>query len=289
MHIELYQIAYSPRSLAEVEPGYRVLNNLSNERPDWYEYDPIRRFLLGHELQDDTHYGFFSPKFSRKTGLTHDRVLAHVQAAGAATDAVLFSPQPDMGAFFLNVYEQAETFDPGFIAAAQAWLQYAGLLNTDQVPLRGLVMDSRHIVFSNYFVAKPAFWREWLRFNESLHQLCEHGPESLRSLLIAPTTYSGGAQRKVFIQERTASLLLAVQAHWKTHPVNPFGMAWSRSRFSQHPQLAFMSDALKRAYRDLGHTSYIRAFGRLRERFLALGGATAPTTDPSEEDGSVSG
>ena len=129
-------------------------------------------------------------------------------------------------------------------------------------------MDSRHIVFSNYFVAKPAFWREWLRFNESLYDICEHGSEPLRSLLTVLTTYTGGAQRKVFIQERTASLLLALQGHWKTHPVNPFDMAWSKSRFSQHPELAYMSDALKRVHRDLGHPSSMKAFAKLRERFL---------------------
>jgi hypothetical protein len=27
-----------------MEPGYRMLDNLANERPDWYEYWPIRRF-----------------------------------------------------------------------------------------------------------------------------------------------------------------------------------------------------------------------------------------------------
>ena len=198
-----------------------------------------------------------------------EMAAAWLKAHGAEPDVVLFSPQPDMGAFFLNVFEQAETFDPGFIDAAQAWLQHAGLLGSDQVPLRGLVMDSRHIVFSNYFVAKPAFWREWLRFNESLYRICEHGPEPLRSQLTMPTTYTGDAQRKVFIQERTASLLLVLQGHWKAHPVNPFDMAWSRSRFGDHPEMAFMSDALKRAHRDTGHASALEAFARVRDRFLA--------------------
>lgn len=269
MRLECYQIAYSAQTLAMIEPGYRVLDNLPNERPDWYEYYPIRRFLLEQPLQDDVHYGFFSPKFASKTGLAYASVVEHAQRAGPDVDVVLFSPQPDMGAFFLNVFEQAETFDPGFIDAAQAWLQHAGLLGSDQVPLRGLVMDSRHIVFSNYFVAKPAFWREWLRFNESLYRICEHGPEPLRSQLTMPTTYTGDAQRKVFIQERTASLLLVLQGHWKAHPVNPFDMAWSRSRFGDHPEMAFMSDALKRAHRDTGHASALEAFARVRDRFLA--------------------
>lgn len=268
MRVELYQIAYSAQTLAMIEPGYRVLDNLSNERPDWYEYHPIRRFLLEQPLEDDVYYGFFSPKFASKTGLAHPSVVEHVLRAGPGVDVVLFSPQPDMGAFFLNVFEQAETFDAGFIDAATAWLDTAGLIDTRKVSLRSVVMDARHTVFSNYFVAKAAFWREWARFNEALFRLCEEGPEPLRALLIAPTSYAGGAQRKVFLQERTASLLLALQDHWRSHSVNPFDMAWSKSRFRQHPQTAFMSDALKRVHRDLGHPSALKAFARLRERFL---------------------
>ena len=105
--VHLYQIPYSAPTLAQVEPGYRVLDNLANERPDWFEYWPIRRFLLAHALDDDAFYGFFSPKFGRKTLLSHDDVSRFVRASAAQADVVLFSPQPDMGAFFLNVFEQA--------------------------------------------------------------------------------------------------------------------------------------------------------------------------------------
>ncbi len=269
MRLELYQIAYSVQTLAMIEPGYRVLDNLGNERPDWYEYHPIRRFLLEQPLEDDVHYGFFSPKFASKTGLAYASVVEHVQRAGPDVDVVLFSPQPDMGAFFLNVFEQAETFDAGFIDAATGWLETAGLVDTGKLPLKSLVMDARHVVFSNFFVAKTAFWREWMRFNESLYRLCEEGPEPLRARLVAPTSYVGGAHRKVFLQERTASLLLALQSHWRSHPVNPFDMAWSKSRFSQHPELVYVSDALKRVHRDTGHASALKAFARVRDRFLA--------------------
>jgi hypothetical protein len=44
-------------------------------------------------------------------------------------------------------------------------------------------------------------------------------------------------------------------------------MAWSLSRFSDHPEMAFMSDALKRAHNDLGLACFLRAFGKVRERF----------------------
>src|SRR4051794_32619695 len=107
--VHLHQIAYSPQTLAAVEPGYLVLDNLDNSRPDWYEYWPIRRFLLTQPLDDNAYYGFFSPKFGVKSNLSHAQVTEFVRAHAASTDVFLFSPQPDMGAFFLNVFEQGET------------------------------------------------------------------------------------------------------------------------------------------------------------------------------------
>jgi len=227
-------------------------------------------------LDDNAFYGFFSPKFGSKTALSHGQVRAFVQqAAGgdARADVVLFSPQPDMGAFFLNVFEQAEAFDAGLIAAYEAFLAHIGR----PVPLAGLVMDSRQVVFSNYFVARPAFWREWLALNEAMFGICE-GPDSdLKSALCAATSYSGpagAAQRKVFLMERAASLLLTIQPQWRSVAHNPFGMGWSMSRFREHPNEAFISDALKIAWRDQRYPQYLQAFIAVRERFRQ-GAATA--------------
>ncbi len=273
--VHLYQVAYSGATLAAVEPGYAVLDNLANPRPDWFEYWPMRHFLQHQPLDDDAFYGFFSPKFGTKTALTHTDVVATVRAAAPQADVVLFSPQPDMGAFFLNVFEQAETFDPGFITAANAWLAHSGqavlLQHTGLAlpPLQTLVMDTNQIVFSNYFVARPAFWRSWLALNETLFAVCEGDPSALRDQLTHATNYPGNAQRKVFLQERSASLLLTVQKHWRTHAANPFTMGWSASRFREHPMEAVMSDALKLAFREHGFPHYMQAFSTLRERFIA--------------------
>lgn len=263
--IHLHLIAYSPATREGIAPPWQVLDNLDNPRPDWYEYWPIRRHLLSHTLDESAFYGYFSPKFSAKTGLGHEAVAAFVAAQAPQADVVLFSPQPDMGAFFLNVFEQGETFDPGFIDACSRFLAHIGRA----VPLRQLVMDARQVCFSNYFVARPAFWREWLALNEALFALCE-GPDSpLKAVLTHATTYAGGAQRKVFIMERMASLLLVTQPRWRSVAHDPFGFGWSMSRLREHPQDAFISDALKRAYRDSGWPEYLQAFAGVRERFMA--------------------
>lgn len=261
--IHLYQIAYSEATRAAVEPGYALLDNLDNPRPDWFEYWPIRRFLLEQTLDENAFYGFFSPKFGQKTGLSHAQVQAFVAQAAPRADVVLFSPQPDMGAFFLNVFEQNELFDPGFIEACTQWLRAVG---RETAPLHELVMDSRHISFSNYFVARPAFWREWLGLNETLFALCE-GPEGpLRSALCHTTTYPGAAQRKVFIQERVASLLLATQPRWRSVAHDPFGFGWSMTKLRQHPREAYISDALKLAWREQRFPQYLEAYTSVREQ-----------------------
>ena len=59
-----------------------------------------------------------------------------------------------MGAFFLNVFEQGELLDPGLIEAYDAFLNHIG---RPQLQLTSL-MDSRHVVFSNYFAARPFGW-----------------------------------------------------------------------------------------------------------------------------------
>jgi hypothetical protein len=267
--VHLHHIAYSAATRDQCPEGYAVLDNVANPRPDWYEYWPIRQFLRATVLDESACYGFFSPKFQAKTGLSHAAVAAEVRRAVRVhqADVVLFSPQPDMGAFFLNVFEQGELFDPGLIAVCERYLASIGR-PTD---LRGLVMDSTQIVFSNYFVARPAFWRAWLAVCEPLFACCEAAPahpgDTLARDLVAPTTYPGSAQRKVFVMERLASLLLATEPGWRSVAADPFAFAWSTFRFRDYPQEAVMSDALKMAYRINGFPEYLQAYGRLREQF----------------------
>jgi hypothetical protein len=266
--VHLHLIVYSAATRALVTPGWQVLDNQDNPRPDWFEYWPVRQRLLNGPLDEDAFYGFFSPKFCAKTNLSHQQVCDFVLQHAAQADVLLFSPQPDMGAFFLNVFEQGETFDPGLIDAYGQFLQHIGR----PAPLRQMVMDTRQVCFSNYFVARPAFWREWLALNEALFAICEGPASPLQQALTHVTTYPGpagkGVQRKVFLQERATSLLLATQPRWRSLPHDPFGMGWSMSRFRDHPQEAFISDALKRAFRDTGWPHYMQAFAQVRQRFL---------------------
>jgi hypothetical protein len=264
--IHLYGIAYSPETLEQVQTeGFLVLDNLTNARPDWYEFWPIRNHLRSHTLDENAFYGFFSPKFVYKTQMRPDGVRDFIYGALAKgpVDVALFSPQPDMGAYFLNVFEQAELFDPGCLQVTKDFLRTQGL----EVPLEHIVMDSRQVVFSNYFVARPAFWRVWLGLTEALFVIAEDSAHPLHAALNFNTTYGENAHRKVFISERLASLLLCLHPEFRSVTANSFDFGWSTSRFREEPHTAYINDALKMAFRETGHAQYMEAFRAVREKF----------------------
>jgi predicted O-linked N-acetylglucosamine transferase (SPINDLY family) len=257
----LYQIAYSEQTLAAVRPPFKVLDNIKNPRPDWQEYWPIRNFLLNETLDENCLYGFFSPRFTEKTGLTPDLLEQFVKANSDNADVITISPQPDMGAFFLNVFEQNELFDPGFLQAAQEFVTSCGI----DVHLGGLLMDSRTVVFSNYFVARPRFWRHWLDLNEKLFALCEAKiASSLQAAFLFETRYRN-VQRKVFLMERIASLLLTVNSDYKVTAYDTFKCAWSSTKLGSLRSEAILSDALKLAKNVTKHEVYISEFARIRK------------------------
>lgn len=269
--IHLYQIAYSEETASLLQPGFSLLDNRANPRPDWYEYWPIRQFLLRTALDETAFYGFFSPRFHEKIGLDHGTLRAFVAQHAAKADIVIFSPQPEQGALFLNVFEQAECFDRDMISSYEAILSRVGR----RLDLSLLVMDSRRIVFSNYFVARPAFWRDWLALNEVLFHIAEDPADPLGAILCDATAYRGAAQRKVFLQERTASFLLAENRGWRAVRCNPFRFAWGATPMRERPLLTVLSDALKMAYSETGDVEYFHAFAALRADLLQPGSAEA--------------
>ena len=260
--VSLFQIVQSDAMLAQIEPGYGVLDKHNDNRPDWREYWPIRSFLLGQQLDETTYYGFFSSDFAAKTGLSHAAVLNFIDAAPVATDVFTFSPRPDMGSLFLNVFEQVELSDPGFSAITDAFMAAIGR----PLPVASLVMDSRQIVFDNFLVARPSFWRAWLALCEALFAICEGADTPLKAALTQDTGDAGTPQRKVVLMERIASLLLTIEPHWRVRAYDTFQCAWSGTRLAEYKLEAVLSDALKIAMREQGFADYAAAFSQVRAR-----------------------
>ena len=264
MHI--YQILNHYTSREELDPGFEVLDNSANERPDWFEYWPIRRFLTNEALDEGAFYGFLSPKFKLKTSLNFGVVRDFIEAADAGTEVILLSPSIHNSAYYLNVFEHGDAEHPGLKKVAGALLQRLGLSSD----LDSLVSDSRNTVHSNYFIAKPRFWRAWLAINEKMFAIAETPADALGEALRTPTSYRGASnvQMKIFVMERMATWLLTTDRSFAARVRDPFV---ARSRLYKLP-VAIACDALKIAYATQGRAQYKEVFLMVRglRRFLNL-------------------
>src|SRR6266566_3696416 len=217
----IYQIFYNEQTRGQLDPGFTPLDNLSNQRPDWREYWPIRQFLFSRTMVEDDYYGFLSPKFKEKTKLSSEQVKEFIDRSGNDADVVIFSPFSDLSGLFLNVFEQGDFFRPGLLKATQDFVNLIGL----DISIENMITDSRNTVFCNYFVAKPRFWTIWLEVSEKLFRIAEtaSGNCDLTNRLNSVFKRKKElVQLKVLILERVASLILATTKKFSTKAYSPF-------------------------------------------------------------------
>jgi hypothetical protein len=261
----IYQIYYDEATKAAVDPRFIGLDNAANARPDWREYWPMRNFLMSHDLEPDAVYGFFSPKFGQKTGLSGVQVNEFIDTHPA--DVYLFSPFIEQAAFFLNVFEHGEANHAGLLDAMQ---EFAGSLGIG-LDLRAVVCDFNSAIFSNYMVAKPAFWQRWLQVGEHLFAIAEAGEGPFAASLNTATQYHervGAVGLKVFMMERLATfVLLLSQFSVKTY--DPFAIARSGIPASHLDHEMRVANALKMAFLQTGDAKYIESFSQFRNAVLA--------------------
>jgi hypothetical protein len=257
--VHIYQILNHYTSRQDLDAGFGVLDNSANERPDWFEYWPMRKYLLGEALDETAFYGFLSPKFALKTGLSAAVVHDFILASDCAVDVVLLSPSIHNSAYYWNVFDHGDSEHPGLKNVARQLLQRLELPHD----LDALVSDSRNTVHSNYFIAKPRFWRAWLAINERMFAIAETPADALGQALCSTTQYRGGStvQMKIFVMERVATLLLTLDASFTARVRDPFA---ARSRLYKLP-VAVVCDALKIAYATQGR-------GQYRDVFLLVSG-----------------
>lgn len=240
--IFIYTILTPYTKREELDPDFLVLDNTLNERPDWFEYWPIRNFLLNKgPLDENSFYGFLSPRFREKTNLTSDAVYTFIKANSAA-DIILMTPSLHLTAPYWNVFQYGEACHPGLLDLATRFFKRIG----HPTNLIDMVTNSRNEIYSNYMVAKPRFWRAWLEITEQLIAIAESPTDSMGRELCQVTTYRGktDVQIKVFIMERIPTWLLARSTDFVIVARDPFVV---RSRLYKVPG-AIICDALKVAY-----------------------------------------
>jgi len=267
--IFIYQIHYTTAREA-LDPGFRVLDNSANERPDWFEYWPIRKFLFNEPLDEESFYGFFSPKFKQKTNLSAAAAHEFVSRENTA-DVILLSPSLHLTAYHLNVFQYGDTVHPGLLDVATQFFKRIG----KPTNLHNLITTSRNEVYSNYFVAKPHFWRAWLEITEQIFAIAEAPADALGIELRKTTSYRKrhDVQMKIFLLERIATWIIARDSRFVTRVRDPFV---ARSRIYKLPG-AIVCDALKIAYLTNGKKEYKDLFyffsksGRFLSWLIRLG------------------
>lgn len=279
MNNDIYQIFYSEETRQSIAPGFIPLDN-TGQRPDWREYWPMRRFFLESTLNPEARYGFFSPKFSKKTNLNAAQVRAFVDSTPDDVDVITFSPFFDQAAFFNNVFSHAVACHPGIEHAIFGALQ----LIAPDLNLAATFMSSVQTVFCNFLVAKPAFWQQWLEKCEVIFRAAEARDTELALRLNADVKYEQQrAPAKVFVIERIPSLILATQRQWKVRNYNSMMLPVASDSLNRFGADLVALDALKYAANATGLPQYVTAYLHLRhnlnERLNASNGAAAAASN----------
>ena len=208
-NFKVYQIYYDEATKNSLDPGFIPLDNTANLRPDWYEFWVILNFLETHKLDQNNWYGFLSPKFKLKTGLTSSNVYEFLEAADSERyDVAIVSPDWDRGAYYLNPFEQGEVVHPGLLKLSQAFLDTQKL----NINLKELVCHSQSTVFCNFVIAKASYWTQWHQLSKAFFKYVEDAIDKEAQKIAQNTNYPSPAKlapMKTFIQERFPSILLS--------------------------------------------------------------------------------
>jgi hypothetical protein len=265
-NVFIYQILNHYTAPDALDPGFLVLDNSSNERPDWFEYWPIRNYLLSEPLDEESFYGFLSPKFKLKTNLSSAAAHEFVNLETKTTDVVLLSQSIHQAAYYLNTFQYGESRHPGLLDASTQFFRRIG----SPTNLTTLITNSRNEVYSNYMIAKPRFWRAWLEITEQLFAIAESPTDPLGAELRKATSYRRRREvpMKIFIMERIATWILARDSGFVARVRDPFA---ARARIYKLPaaiicdalKIAYLTNGSKEEYKDLFHffSRFARIFG----------------------------
>ncbi|QWD90898.1 hypothetical protein [Polynucleobacter sp. MWH-Braz-FAM2G] len=230
---------------------------MSNLRPDWREYWPIRNYLLNNQLNPESWYGFFSPKFKNKTGLSAEDCLKFINNQSNEVDVFSFSPFFDLGAWYQNSILQAIPQHPNLQIPMEGALKILSF----PAEINEIVMHSGNNIFCNFFVAKPRFWKVWLEKCELIWAEAEaNKTPTAKGLNAIAEGHDSPAAIKTFVIERIASLILATDSDWNVKAYNPLELPFSNGLISKERNALIQMDALKMAYALNGKVEYLNLY-----------------------------
>lgn len=261
MRTQIFQIFYDDESKKKILPGFIPLDNTNNLRPDWFEFWVILNFLRHNPLEENTWYGFLSPKFFEKTNLNSNLIFDVINLHGEDSDVALFSHGWDQIAYFLNPFEQGEVWHPGLMQASQNFISNCGI----NIDLKLLVCDSTSTVFSNYIIARKSYWVQWKRLAELFFEYVE-----INSMANTMTNYGSTNKNyplKTFIQERLVTLILSLNSFRVISIDQSFSAPIFTRLFPddlETRRLLQACDLLKIKFREKADEEYLKMYWRIR-------------------------
>jgi len=259
--LQIFQVFYDLQTRAQLDPGFIPLNNSINSRPDWYEFWVILDFLRKNTLEDNSWYGFLSPKFSQKVGINALQLKGLLNAVENSCSVLFCSPSLDQLVYFDNVFEQGDFWHPGLRHLSEKILGRLG----SSLCLSDLLSHSRNACFSNFIIAKPSFWLDWLQIAQQFWALAEEDT-FVRDDLIAVTSYNNlAAQMKVFVQERLVACVMAKGQHKAMSIPLDFAL---REFNLETRELLYCMDILKQNYDATRDPLFFAAFKKLQSQLV---------------------
>jgi hypothetical protein len=258
----IYQIYYDDKSKQQLDSGFIPWDNTANLRPDWYEFWVILNYLKQHTLQEDAWYGFLSPQFFAKTTITAEALLSMLGQVHQQCDVVLMHAAWSEIAYYRNVFEHGDAYMPGLSELSQQFFTQIDI----PVDVKELVTNSYNSVFSNYVVAKPAYWRKWLAIADKFFD-CVEGPSG-QKFRVDTLHFNRPAPMKAFIQERFASVVLSSNA-FRVLAADLSAIApipWPTENAEETREILRACDYLKGQFCSTGDRNYLDEFYKLRSK-----------------------
>jgi hypothetical protein len=220
MKLDIRQIYFAKEQEVSLEPVFTPLPNLDNPFPERREFYLFERFYREKRHEQADLSGLFSHKFGQKTGLAGEAFIAWVKA-NPGYDAYFINPFPRPVYRFFNIWEQGEKSHHGLIELAQAAFDSQGYaINLKTFPRT----DGQTTCFSNFWVATPAFWDDFMAFALPVyHYMLEEGnaPHYFQ-----PTYHDSEVAIFPFIMERLFTTFVVLHPRYKVLPY-PSDPGWA--------------------------------------------------------------
>lgn len=211
--IKIFSVIYKTSQITEYP---KVLNDIqTKERKSYlFEYNPMISILQNGTYNDDDFIGIFSHKFSHKTLMSRHVLLRELeQRAYWNYDVIGLCDQNKKFIKKKRYYRYSEIVHPGFMELFEKICQ----------ELKLSIQEPKKIVYSNFFIAKYSFWKEYVIIIKKAIELME-GP--YRDLAWKDSNYKSGLQQPELHKQtgldyypmHTFILERLLSAYLTTHP-----------------------------------------------------------------------